>query len=976
MNDSNNNLLWKTKLAAWVHDPAEKALVLLRDKTGHEWGTVAELREILFGNRMMPSDVKEFVKLGDWYAAAADRPQFPTSESDHRYAKWAQVDYAKNPVLKHPLTGKDYCLQPLTDISLEDIKTNSKSHFESLIHKRGDEVDQCRTLLAFWRFGPDTPHKLKDSMHNLWQCLPADTRVPDHTIWSHLDTVSAFAGAMALDQDKSPSLLTVSLGPVQELIFESRTTSDLWAGSHLLSHLAWQGMCIVAKSIGPDSIIFPNLRGVPIVDVWLRDTMGLRSELFEGTDWARTNQRSDANPLFSAGLPNRFVAIVPADKAQSLAEEIKLTVQQYFQKIAKEGMDKVLAEIGEKPDGQYCYSQIEQQLEGFPEVHWAAVPWRLAESRSKPKSIDVSNLESALDCFVPEGEASHGEAPHFLKSDAWKLLGNELRVENIKFYAPNPGVLYPALYDLLDRLAAAGKSVHPFSQLNQKGYRSNLNGEREWLALEQSQIHRPPGKRSEIETIWSRLAKQRPSWVKQDEYLDALSMVKRLWPTIFTERVQKTLGTEELRRYTISTHALAFSVSLEQWCSQEDTLSEDVRSRLQKLDKGDFSYSLPRRLLRKIRGIDSPQKQEDAELLRNIFPYLYEREQEQPGVDAENITCREIRKCLSLPKPEAYYGILLFDGDKMGAWIAGNEEKFLIRFKEVWHPKIRNSVLTRFEREPDIMNYLNEKRPSSPARHQVISEALNAYSLRIARYVVEECFKGKLIYAGGDDIMAMVCTDDILSVMNMLNLLYSGESLDEPNKNLKNIKSGGGYVRIKGKLVCTMGNKATASCGAVVAHHQTPLSMVLRELRAAESLAKDDGGGGRDAFCLKILKRSGGMINLVSKWSCPSFRIPDLIKEMSRIFAEDISRRAAYHIVTRLRRLPQNADPKMLEAIMRNQFARKVEKTGHDEELTEIANRLATLMSNDLPEKERFSLLDLENLLMTAEFLGRQSRRN
>lgn len=965
MNSPDNKLLWKTKLAAWVHDPAEKALVLLRDKTGHEWGTVAELREILFGNRMMPSDVKGFVKLGDWYAAAADRPQFPTSESDHKYAKWTQVDYAKEPVLKHPLTGKGYRLQPLTDISLEDLKTNSKSHFESLIHKRGDAVDQCRTLLAFWRFGPDTPHKIKGSMHNLWQYLPADTRVPDHTIWSHLDTVSAFAGAMALDQDQSPSLLTVSFGPVQELIFESRTTSDLWAGSHLLSHLTWQGMCVVAKSIGPDSIIFPNLRGVPIVDVWLRDTMGLRSELFEDTDWASSNQRSDANPLFSAGLPNRFVAIVPTDKAQSLAEEIKLTVQQDFQKIAKEGMDKVLTEIGEKPDGQYCYSQIEQQLEGFPEVHWAAVPWKLAETRSKP--IDVSNLESALDCFVPEGEVPKGKASHFLKSDAWKLLGKELRIENIKFFAPNPGVLYPALYDLLDRLAAAGKSVHPFSQLNQKGYRSNLNGEREWLALEQSHIHFPPGQRREVETIWSRLAKQRPSWVKQDEYLDALSMVKRLWPTLFTERVRKILDTEELRRYTISTHALAFSVSLEQCCSQENTLSDDVRSRLQKLDKGDFSYSLPRRLLHTIRGIESPQKRDDAELLRNIFPYLYEREQEQPGGDAENITCREIRKCLSLPRPEAYYGILLFDGDKMGAWIAGNEEEFLIRFKEVWHPKIRNSVLNRFERKSDIMDYLNEKRPSSPARHRVISEALNAYSLRIARYVVEERFKGKLIYAGGDDIMAMVCTDDILSVMNMLNLLYSGERPDKPDKN---IKSGGGYLQIGRNLVCTMGDKATASCGAVIAHHQTPLSMVLRELRAAESLAKDDDGGGRNAFCLKILKRSGGMINLVSKWSGPGFRIPDLIKQMSRIFAEDISRRAAYHIVSRLRRLPENADPKMLEAIILHQFDRKVEKTGHDEDLAEIANRLTTLTSNG------FSLLDLENLLMTAEFLGRQSRQN
>ena len=31
--------LWQTKLAARLHDPAEKALVLLRDPEGHENGT-------------------------------------------------------------------------------------------------------------------------------------------------------------------------------------------------------------------------------------------------------------------------------------------------------------------------------------------------------------------------------------------------------------------------------------------------------------------------------------------------------------------------------------------------------------------------------------------------------------------------------------------------------------------------------------------------------------------------------------------------------------------------------------------------------------------------------------------------------------------------------------------------------------------------------------------------------------------------
>ena len=33
-----NDIVWHTKIAARIHDPAEKALVLMRDPAGHETG--------------------------------------------------------------------------------------------------------------------------------------------------------------------------------------------------------------------------------------------------------------------------------------------------------------------------------------------------------------------------------------------------------------------------------------------------------------------------------------------------------------------------------------------------------------------------------------------------------------------------------------------------------------------------------------------------------------------------------------------------------------------------------------------------------------------------------------------------------------------------------------------------------------------------------------------------------------------------
>lgn len=59
--------LWQAKLHARLHDPAEKALVLLRDPTGHEGGTVRALHQRLFPEGVADA-VRTAVKRADWWA--------------------------------------------------------------------------------------------------------------------------------------------------------------------------------------------------------------------------------------------------------------------------------------------------------------------------------------------------------------------------------------------------------------------------------------------------------------------------------------------------------------------------------------------------------------------------------------------------------------------------------------------------------------------------------------------------------------------------------------------------------------------------------------------------------------------------------------------------------------------------------------------------------------------------------------------
>jgi CRISPR-associated protein Cmr2 len=176
--------------------------------------------------------------------------------------------------------------------------------------------------------------------------------------------------------------------------------------------------------------------------------------------------------------------------------------------------------------------------------------------------------------------------------------------------------------------------------------------------------------------------------------------------------------------------------------------------------------------------------------------------------------------------------------------------------------------------------------------------------------------------------------------------------------------SNNGWLRLGDELLLTMGNLATASCGAVVAHHQAPLGMVLRTLREAESAAKNQGG--RDAFSLRILKRAGGEVGVTDKWfGGEADGAAGLLDALKRMLAnKNVSRRAAYNSVEWLAQLPAKPDAALLRINLAYQF-------GRQDGDRELASRLAEYASRHHPESPAEALKDF---LMTAEFLARNTR--
>jgi len=1013
---SSKDAFWQTKLHARLHDPAEKALVLLRDPEGHEGGTSRALHRDLGFDKLpvgdwldpdnadtldgvlfkkgIPITMYKDVQRADWWAAAADRPQWPMEEvvTDRgktlKVAPGCQVGWTKSPVLIHPLTGEKLDLKRLAETDIRDIKQRSFDHFSELIVRNGDEVNWRKTLLAFWRFGPELVEEDDGGkLGFLWPLLPSDTRVPDHSIWDHLDLTSAFAGAFAGDGNGDAALLALSLGPVQSFISAARSTSDLWAGSHLLARLSWEAMKVVCERLGPDTILFPRLRDIPQVDVWLRDEMGLPRERFDSDSCEWTKRRTDANPLFAAALPNRFVAVVPADQAESLAADIEKGVRNWLQKTGQDVVKRLLEEIGEADvdDGEepYCFQQMREQLEGFPEVHWAAVPFSLISPRNKDRQtdLDVSSLQEAM---APFFGAEPEEASGFLASPAWKVLQAEIKWDdNTTFWPPNPGVLYPAVYDLAERALAAAKAVRPFAQLEQGGWRDSLTGESEWLTLDRSELNTPQGQRRD--TLWQKIHRAKPSWAKQGEYLGALSAVKRLWPTLFAEEVAETTSADrdQVDRFVVSTHTMALAAQIDHWLKLNENGEENdgIRDLLDK-HKPD-SVALPRRIMKEHGGhpLINQAKRLPAllDLADDVKISADQGETAKTGNQEDVADIRKaVRKVLGSrdQKLETYYAMILMDGDHMGRILSGDEE-YAISYADSFHPCVSRYVKQKAEADAKIADYSDSRRALSPNRHLAISAALNDFALQVVPHIVEREYLGRLIYSGGDDVLAMLPAADLLSAMGRLRRAWSGsdpknEELDwgdakrAMSKNELFCKNG--FALLGKRLYRMMGERATASCGAVIAHHQAPLAAVRRELADAEKRAKNEGG--RNAFSIAIVKRSGGALRLTDKWGKPLALLGDLRDFLAK---PSVSRRAAYNCLLWLKDLPPDANEDMLGSLLDYQFQRQA-SAGDDKKFCRekgLAKRLAKLAMRKTGNEH---MTYIENLLGVAEFLAREVR--
>lgn len=229
-----------------------------------------------------------------------------------------------------------------------------------------------------------------------------------------------------------------------------------------------------------------------------------------------------------------------------------------------------------------------------------------------------------------------------------------------------------------------------------------------------------------------------------------------------------------------------------------------------------------------------------------------------------------------------YYAFLLMDGDKMGDLINGETTE------AAWNDVL--NIKTKENTPFADKDFAEKRRTINPALHAMISDSLNNF----ARYGVQPLVNasgGRLIYAGGDDVCAILPLSKAFEtadkIRQVYQLSYAQVTKDGSLALLKDEQYGGdddtAPLPDMDKIVMHLGHsenqdktRISLSGAIIIAHHKQPLKEVFQDAKyMLEHVAKGKDKSDRNSIAIRLKKRSGGDRDMWFKW------------EAKNIFADD-----------------------------------------------------------------------------------------
>jgi CRISPR-associated protein Cmr2 len=862
-------------------------------------------------------------------------PQEIASSSDRINLKNKHIEINK---VKHPISGQECSVSPLpkSPIYIGD-RLTSKTEPEEI-------------FWYLWRLYPEIIREQQSESEQDFYLYPAHSILPDCPLHSYKSTISALVGAMYPDNLEAgetrehPYIFLFTFCPVQEFIKASRKFLDFWAGSYLLHYLSAKICWEIAKLYGPDAIITPSLWNQEIIDALIvREYPDFAADfacLQDGRDPVGRFKERISTSLTTAGFPNVITALVPGEQAaRELGEHLKNYLGKEWLEIAKnvredikkrtikfiqdpKKKNKLTELLKEFPDHQeICQQELEKwqkghngscwewnklwdaQIERTWENYWTAIPLGVPTQSLtiNPQKENYEEWKQAQNAIAP---------PHLAKDLPAKAE------ENI-YAQMNAGTWWGALQGRLGQSIQAVKNTRTWAIPTSPGERSTLSGQ---FSAVHPQLHyhekfREGGGISarSMRLFWRLIAEVYPGLFNGSEKLNAIELTKRMaWQyggvaaslgINLSDRNQEEIDYEKLIRFpnlsSIAAAKFAYDnpkklheywnilnkLIQQELPSKKNIFASRTRARPYQVPKVDRQINSKNKDGEHFNGVmfsskwladDMNCNAEETTTLRR----LVDRAHQQTGFTAGS--------------PADWWVIVLADGDGMGKYVSG------IKLKPYKEYLIENAIDDNIRQTEDF-KFLKEKikKRMGPATHVGLNRALLDFSNRLVPYLTEQRYCGKVVYSGGDDVMAVLPLADLPGYLRSLRAAWCADRDPEGDFSTK-----GGYWKpnkplptLQQRPYFTMGEGATMSMGIVIAYKSVPLPTVLESLWTAEK-ERAKKLAGKNGLCFRVIYGSGNTLEALMKgdllnpwWAFMQHYRQDLSPLLYRL-AEELPRHA------------------------------------------------------------------------------------
>jgi CRISPR-associated protein Cmr2 len=251
-------------------------------------------------------------------------------------------------------------------------------------------------------------------------------------------------------------------------------------------------------------------------------------------------------------------------------------------------------------------------------------------------------------------------------------------------------------------------------------------------------------------------------------------------------------------------------------------------------------------------------------------------------------------------RPSPYYAILMMDGDRMGKRLSGVED---------------------------------------PEMHKRISETLARFAGEEVKRIVEEDHPGKVVYAGGDDVLALLPVKHALPAAREIR---------------------DAMVEVMRPLLPNF----TVSAGIAIAHHLYPLEATLQHARKTERAAKDEYN--RDAVAVIFLKRSGEWERAGGGW-----KVVDEVERLREYFAKGWLASRFAPLLAYEAEVMEELDEEAAYQLLKRLVARQSAPDFPEEKGEELARALKDL-ANSIKQRGKAGMAETAKWVSLARFLSKE----